>query len=98
MISEINPNPTVCFIPQNYRGKSGDNLSDIVTLSGYPTVSWQADYYNTWLAQNSGIISLQMAQEQYNYQIDAYKKGASFAGDLLGTLTKPNPRNFRRSY
>ena len=66
LISEVNPNPTICFIPQNYRGQSGDSLSDISTMNGYPTLSSRNDYYNSWLAQNSEIISLQMQQEQYN--------------------------------
>lgn len=83
-ISEVNPNPTVCLIPQNYRGKTGDNLSDIAILNGYPQISWITDYFNNWLAQNSNIVNLQMEQEKYNYQIDAYKKGADLAGSVLG--------------
>lgn len=70
IISEVNPNPTICFIPQNYRGSSGDSLSDVSTLNGYPTLSSRSDYFNTWLAQNSQIISLQMAQEDANYGIN----------------------------
>lgn len=70
ILSEVNPNPTICFIPQNYRGGSGDSLSDISTLNGYPTLSNRSDYFNTWLAQNSQIISLQMAQEDANYGIN----------------------------
>lgn len=81
IISEINPNPTVQFIPQNYRGASGDSLSDNVSLNGYPTISFKTDTFNTWLAQNSEIVSLQMQQENYNYQIDAIKGGMGMIGD-----------------
>ena len=82
IISEINPNPTVQFIPQNYRGATGDSLSDNASLNGYPTVSFKTDTFNTWLAQNSEIISLQMQQENYNYQIDAIKTGVGMLSDI----------------
>jgi hypothetical protein len=65
--SEINQNPTIAITPQNYRGISGDSTQDVVFLSGYPTIGWITDYYNTWLAQQSGIIDINMQQEQYNY-------------------------------
>lgn len=70
LISEINPNPTINIIPQNYRGSSGDNLSDMVALNGYPNISYKNDVFNTWLAQNSQIVSLQMNQEEDNYLIN----------------------------
>ena len=82
IISEINPNPTVQFIPQNYRGANGDSLSDNVSLNGYPTISFKSDTFNIWLAQNSDIVSLQMQQENYNYTIDAIKGGLGMLGDM----------------
>lgn len=87
LISEVNPNPTICFIPQNYRGQSGDSLSDISTMNGYPTLSSRNDYYNSWLAQNSEIISLQMQQEQYNYEIGQVQTGLNMLGGIAGGLT-----------
>lgn len=87
IISEINPNPTVQFIPQNYRGSNGDSLSDNVSLNGYPTISFKTDTFNTWLAQNSEIISLQMQQENYNYQMDAVKGGLGMIGDMGSMLS-----------
>lgn len=83
LLSEINPNPTVQFIPQNYRGKSNDNLSDNVTMNGYPNISYKNDVFNTWVAQNANIVSLQMQQEQYNYEISALKGGLGMGGSLL---------------
>lgn len=82
-MSEVNPNPTVCFIPQNYRGKSNNNVNDISIMNGYPQISWITDYFNNWLAQNGNILKIQMDQEKYNYQIDAYKKGISLATNAL---------------
>ena len=87
IISEINPNPTVQFIPQNYRGASGDSLSDNVSLNGYPTISFKTDTFNTWLAQNSDVISLQMQQENYNYSIDAIKGGMGMLGNMGNMLS-----------
>ena len=85
MMSEVNPNPTVCFVPQNYRGKSNSNCTDMAVVNGYPQISWITDYFNSWLAQNSNIIKLQMQQEEYNYTIDAYKKGLDLAESVTGT-------------
>lgn len=81
-MSEVNPNPTVCFIPQNYRGKSNNNVNDIGIMNGYPQISWITDYFNNWLAQNGNILKIQMDQEKYNYTIDATKKGIDMAGNL----------------
>ena len=84
LISEVNPNPSVYFIPQNYRGSSGDSMSDIASLNGYPTISYKNDVYNTWLAQNSEIMSIQMQQEQFNYEVNAVKGGINTVGSLIG--------------
>ena len=84
LISEVNPNPSVYFIPQNYRGSTGDSMSDIASLNGYPTISFKNDVYNTWLAQNSEIMSIQMQQEQFNYEVNAVKGGINTVGNLVG--------------
>lgn len=88
IISEVNPNPTILFIPQNYRGASGDSLSDITNLNGYPTLSSKNDFYNSWLAQNSEIISLNMQQEQFNYEIGAYQTAINSMGNIISQASK----------
>lgn len=72
LISEINPNPSVYVIPQNYRGKTGDALSDVASLNGYPQLASKIDVYNSWLAENSGIISVQKSQAETNALLDIY--------------------------
>lgn len=84
IISEINPNPIVQFIPQNYRGASGDSLSDNATMSGYPILSYKTDVFNVWLAQNSETISLQMQQEQFNYKLEGIKATGNLLGNIFG--------------
>ena len=84
IISEINPNPIVQFIPQNYRGASGDSLSDNATMCGYPTLSYKTDVFNVWLAQNSETISLQMQQEQFNYNLEGMKAIGGLLGNIAG--------------
>lgn len=84
MISEISQNPTICFIPQNYRGASGDSLSDLVTLQGYPTLGWITDFFNIWLAQNSETIKLQMQQEKFNYNLEGMKAIGGLLGNIAG--------------
>ena len=86
MYSEINQNPTVCFIPQNYRGSNGDGMSDLATLQGYPTLGWITEYYNTWLAQNSNIINLQMEREQMNYEYNVARQKAGQVGQVVGAI------------
>lgn len=86
MYSEINQNPLLCFIPQNYRGISSNNTQDIATMQGYPTIGWITDVFNTWLAQNSEIISLQAKQEEFNYTMDAIKGGVGMISDMGSTL------------
>lgn len=83
MYCEINQNPTICFIPKNYRGANGNSMSDIATMQGYPTIGWITDVYNTWLAQNSEIISLNMQQEQFNYEVNAIKTGIQGTSDII---------------
>lgn len=83
ILSEVNPNPSVCFIPQNYRGKAGDSLQDTSTLSGYPTISYKTDYYNTWLAQNEKITLLNVAQNQYNYEVGQVQTAVSGYSNML---------------
>lgn len=67
MISEVNPNPQVAVIPQNYRGSTGDSMQDIGLISGYPTIGWSADVFNVWLAQNNNIIQLQEQKRDIDY-------------------------------
>lgn len=78
-ISEINPNPSVYMIPQNYRGKTGDNTNDSATLNGYPQIASKVDVYNSWLAENSGIISVQQKQAYTNTMFD-------IAGGTVGLI------------
>lgn len=88
IISEINPNPSINFIPQNYRGNSGDSLQDTVAMNGYPTISYKNDVFNTWLAQNSEIVNLQMQQEQYNYEVGMYQTVASGMNSIIGKASE----------
>jgi hypothetical protein len=90
LYSEINQNPTVAFIPQNYRGASGDSLSDVAYLNGYPTVSYKNDVYNTWLAQNSEIISLQTQHEQNVYELNQNSNIFSTVLSTLGNIATGN--------
>lgn len=55
------------FIPQNYRGQSGNSLSDSATLNGYPTISYVNDVFNSWLAQNSSFLEINREREDLNY-------------------------------
>ena len=86
MISEVNPNPSVYFIPQNYRGKTGDNTNDSVSLNGYPQLSSKVDVYNSWLAENTGIINVQNRQAYVNYQLDTVSSAISMFSGIGGLI------------
>lgn len=87
IISEVNPNPTVYFVPQNYRGQSGNSMSDIVSLNGYPQLSSRVDVYNSWLAENSGIINVQTNQQYSNSMLDVYQGTGNLIGQITGLAT-----------
>lgn len=85
-ISEANPNPTVFMIPQNYRGKTGDNLSDAATLNGYPTLSTSTDYYNAWLAENAGLVNIQTERETYAANMGVVTGSSNLLANALGMI------------
>lgn len=85
MISEVNPNPQVAVIPQNYRGANGDSLQDISIISGYPTISWGVETFNVWLAQNSNLINLKMENLRNNQM---FSQGRTIVGGGADALTK----------
>jgi len=87
IISEININPTVCFVPQNYRGATNESLSDLCTLSGYPTISWSNDTFNVWMAQNKDIIALDTEKATGDYKRNAISGGIDLVGNLLDSAT-----------
>lgn len=68
-VSEINPNPSVVGIPINYMGQY-ENVSQGVTINGYPTISYRNDYFNSWLAQNSQIVNLSVDRTSFNYDMN----------------------------
>ena len=95
--SEINPNPSVCLVPYSYRRQNKASykncLYDIISLSGYPTISYKTDVFNTWLAQNQEILNLSLSQEASSYQQqtanniigqvqDSVNTGLNLAGDI----------------
>lgn len=94
---EINPNPTALIVPYKYKGSKdvlGNSInapSEAVAITGYPSISYITDYYNSWLAQNSGIINVQMRQEQYNYEnnvaIDQARSGIGAIGKLASSIS-----------
>ena len=87
--SELNPNPSVYFIPEDYKGASGVNVSESAVVTGYPTIAWHTDYFNTWLAQNNDLINLGLDQNAFNFEfaqgMSALSYGLKTAG-ALGTI------------
>lgn len=91
IISEINPNPNVCVIPQNYKNTNGDNLGEIGVITGYPNVSWSVDVYNVWLAQNSQMLDVNLRSQTENFDLamDQLKnsKNQTVSGGLISSIS-----------
>lgn len=90
MISEINPNPSCFFIPENYRGSNGWNVSESVLINGYPTIAYISDYFSSWLAQNQELLNLNLERLDVNYRynqeslnIKQMKGFATMMGDAI---------------
>lgn len=90
-VSEINPNPSVYMIPQDYRGQSGDSLSDSATLNGYPQLASRVDVYNSWVAENTGILSVQQSQAYTNTMYDV-------AGGTIGLISSIFSSAFKQDF
>ena len=90
VVSEVNPNPNIFYIPKNYNGLASTNMGDSSSLGGFPLLSTKTNYFNAWLNQNSNIIQLNNQQEQFNYQVDTIKAGTSGVNNILGNLLKPS--------
>lgn len=85
-ISEINPNPTVVIIPQNYMFR-GSNIQQAGTVTGYPNVSYKNDYFNTWLAQNSQIVNLTTDRTNFNYEIAGSRNAIAQDRETVNAIT-----------
>lgn len=103
-ISEINPQPSVYFIPHNYRKQSKVQsnvcIEDSASLGGFPNISYKTDVFNTWLAQNQGILNLTMQSENNSYQqqtinnnVDMVKNAVSTGINTASGLTSKNSDN-----
>ena len=105
VLSEINPNPNIYFLPLNYRRQNKSIhqpcMEDAVSMNGYPTISYKTDVFNTWLAQNGNILSIAMEQENSSYQQqtvnntlgaiqDAGNTGLSLANNIKGDKSGSN--------
>ena len=97
LISEVNPNPVVEFVPENYKTPNFTNevnVTEVCELSGYPSISWISNYFNSWLAQNSSIVNLSLERENLNYeqaQVGNLISGATAVGGLIGSAVTGNP-------
>lgn len=66
--SEINPNPQIYFIPKNYKNDNL-NVSESGVLQGYPSIGYMTDFYNSWLAQNSQLMNIDLSKQSQLYAV-----------------------------
>lgn len=56
IIGDVSPDPSQCAVPIAYKGV-GINADEMITLTGFPQVSWNQDAFKAWLAQNASNIA-----------------------------------------
>jgi len=84
-ISEINPNPQIALMPKNYK-KQITNLDEISFLTGYPTVSYKNDNFNSWLARNMPSIEINLDRTKFNYLASLGKEGTNVVGGAISAV------------
>lgn len=53
----VSPNAGMMCWPTDYKGMSGSNKDEVLTLTGFPMCSWSYDSFKAWLSQNAGTIT-----------------------------------------
>lgn len=56
IIGDVTPSPAQCAVPLYYKGVA-ENADEMITLTGFPQVSWATDSFKAWLAQNASNIA-----------------------------------------
>lgn len=56
IIGDVSPNPSQCAVPLAYKGL-GINADEMITLDGFPQISWNTDSFKAWLAQSASSIA-----------------------------------------
>lgn len=69
--------------PEDYKGVSGVNDTECLTMANFPSCSWNVDYYKAWLAQNTVPLEQRLLGQAVNIGISAaaaYASGGLTAG------------------
>ncbi len=88
-ISEINPNPNILGIPQNFKGIS-NNTAEPISLTGYPTISYKNDTFNSWLAQNNPSMTLERQHLQHTLLFNQVDTAYNTVKDLFSSIATLN--------
>ena len=65
----------------------GENLAEVCTLSGYPTLSWSTDVYNSWLAQNSQMFDINLSNAMADLDVGLARQKKSNWENFWGGIT-----------
>lgn len=87
----VSPNAGMMCWPTNYKGISGSNKDEVLTLTGFPMCSWSYDSFKAWLSQNAGTLVAGGAS-----LIGSWASLLSTPGGVLNTSFAPNP--IRKTY
>lgn len=54
---DMSCNPSMVCVPKNYNGLEL-NIDEKIVLSGFPTITWNIDSFNNWLANNGIVLAM----------------------------------------
>lgn len=91
MSASMTPNPEIAVQPNNYNGSSGPNVTEQVTMTGFPQCAWPIDTYMAWLAQKATGTALNIAAQAVGGVASAFAGNAvGVAGAALGIASTVN--------
>ena len=96
-MSEVNPNPQVALIPENYKGLT-ENTQEVSFLSGYPSISSKVNNFNIWLAQSQNLLQINRERENLNYSQSKASQQMDVVSGILNTTLGALSTNARGKY
>jgi hypothetical protein len=85
--ASASPNPDVLIMPSSYENASGYNqISNALTMSGFPQCAFATDSFRAWLAQNAGEFYGSIASNIVGMGSGAMAAGLGVAGENPATI------------
>lgn len=84
--STMSSSPGIMVYPQNYKGVSGANYDEAITITGFPMCSYNIDTYKAWLAQNSGYLLSDIVNTGLSTAVGGASSGLGAVSTVSGLI------------